>query len=86
MLTQSILRCQLRRGIPIFTHTYVDIVLTIPSTDLSKCLCCYRSTNMNDMQCMLQISPTRLLMGGHQDKIIDFNLTRGKETGLVRIC
>lgn len=41
---------------------------------------------MNDMQCMLQISPTRLLMGGHQDKIIDFNLTRGKETGLVRIC
>lgn len=41
---------------------------------------------MNDMQCMLQISPNRLLMGGHQDKIIDFNLTRGKETGLVRIC
>lgn len=40
---------------------------------------------MNDMQCMLQISPTRLLMGGHQDKIVDFNLTRGKETGLVRI-
>lgn len=40
---------------------------------------------MNDMQCMLQISPNRLLMGGHQDKIIDFNLTRGKETGLVRI-
>ncbi|EFN73985.1 PAB-dependent poly(A)-specific ribonuclease subunit 2 [Camponotus floridanus] len=64
VLTQSILRCQLRRGIPIFTHT---------------------STNMNDMQCMLQISPTRLLMGGHQDKIIDFNLTRGKETGLVDV-
>lgn len=40
---------------------------------------------MNDMQCMLQISPARLLMGGHQDKIIDFNLARGKETGLVRI-
>lgn len=38
---------------------------------------------MIDMQCMLQISPTRLLMGGHQEKIIDFNLTRGKETGLV---
>lgn len=49
-------------------------------------LSCYRSANMNDMQCMLQISPTRLLMGGHQDKIIDFNLARGKETGLVRIC
>ncbi|XP_015605177.1 PAN2-PAN3 deadenylation complex catalytic subunit PAN2 isoform X3 [Cephus cinctus] len=64
VLTQSILRCQLRRGIPIFTHT---------------------SSNMIDMQCMLQISPTRLLMGGHQEKIIDFNLTRGKETGLVHV-
>ncbi|XP_051153059.1 PAN2-PAN3 deadenylation complex catalytic subunit PAN2 isoform X2 [Leptopilina boulardi] len=63
-LTQSMLRCQLRRGIPIFTHT---------------------STNMIDMQCILQISPTRLLMGGHQDKLIDFNLTRGKETGLVNV-
>lgn len=39
---------------------------------------------MVDMQCMLQISPTRMLMGGHQEKLIDFNLTRGKETGLVR--
>lgn len=38
---------------------------------------------MIDMQCMLQISPTRLLVGGHQEKILDFNLTRGKETGLV---
>ncbi|XP_066582928.1 PAN2-PAN3 deadenylation complex catalytic subunit PAN2 isoform X2 [Prorops nasuta] len=61
-LTQSELRFQLRRGIPIFSHT---------------------SQNMIDMQCMLQISPTRLLMGGHQDKIIDFNLTRGKESGVV---
>ncbi|KZC14159.1 PAB-dependent poly(A)-specific ribonuclease subunit 2 [Dufourea novaeangliae] len=64
ILTQSLLRCQLRRGIPIFTHM---------------------SSNMIDMQCMLQISPTRLLMGGHQDKIIDFNLTRGKETGVVNV-
>ncbi|XP_034178278.2 PAN2-PAN3 deadenylation complex catalytic subunit PAN2 isoform X1 [Osmia lignaria lignaria] len=64
VLTQSLLRCQLRRGIPIFTHM---------------------SPNMIDMQCMLQISPTRLLMGGHQEKIIDFNLTRGKETGLVHV-
>ncbi|XP_078033618.1 PAN2-PAN3 deadenylation complex catalytic subunit PAN2 isoform X1 [Augochlora pura] len=64
ILTQGSLRCQLRRGIPIFTHT---------------------SSNMIDMQCMLQISPTRLLMGGHQDKIIDFNLTRGKETGVVNV-
>ncbi|XP_020281533.1 PAB-dependent poly(A)-specific ribonuclease subunit PAN2 isoform X2 [Pseudomyrmex gracilis] len=64
VLSQSQLRFQLRRGIPIFTHT---------------------SVNMQDMQCMLQISPTRLLLGGHQDKIIDFNLTRGKESGLVDV-
>ena len=37
------------------------------------------------MQCMLQISPTRLLMGGHQEKLIDFNLTRYTPTGLVSI-
>lgn len=38
---------------------------------------------MIDMQCMLQIAPNRILMGGHQEKIIDFNLTTGKETGYV---
>ncbi|XP_071868052.1 PAN2-PAN3 deadenylation complex catalytic subunit PAN2 isoform X2 [Bombus fervidus] len=43
------------------------------------------SPNMIDMQCMLHVSPTRLLMGGHQKKIIDFDLTRGKETGLVPV-
>ncbi|XP_060823376.1 PAN2-PAN3 deadenylation complex catalytic subunit PAN2 isoform X3 [Bombus pascuorum] len=64
ILTQSLLRCQLRRGIPIFSHM---------------------SQNMIDMQCMLHISPTRLLMGGHQEKIIDFDLTRGKEIGLVHV-
>lgn len=40
---------------------------------------------MNDMQCMLQSSGSQLLMGGHQEKIIDFNLTRGKETGLINV-
>lgn len=64
ILTQSLLRYQLRRGIPIFSHM---------------------SPNMIDMQCMLQISPTGLLMGGHQEKIINFDLTRGKETGLVHV-
>ncbi|KAH0951906.1 hypothetical protein HN011_002510 [Eciton burchellii] len=64
VLSQSQLRYQLRRGIPIFTHT---------------------SVSMNDMQCMLQISPTNLLMGGHQNKIINFNLTRGKEVGLIDV-
>ncbi|XP_008545604.1 PAN2-PAN3 deadenylation complex catalytic subunit PAN2 isoform X1 [Microplitis demolitor] len=62
-LTQTVLRGQLRRGIPIFTHS---------------------SQYMTDMQCMLQCG-SRLLMGGHQDKIIDFNLTRGKETGFYHV-
>lgn len=39
---------------------------------------------MAEMQCMLQISPTRLLLGGHQDKLIDFNLSVCKEIGQVR--
>ncbi|XP_074108879.1 PAN2-PAN3 deadenylation complex catalytic subunit PAN2 isoform X1 [Cotesia typhae] len=62
-LTQTALRGQLRRGIPLFTHT---------------------SQNMIDMQCMLQCG-SRLLMGGHQEKIIDFNLTQGKETGFYYV-
>lgn len=62
ILTASTLRCQLRRGIPVFTHT---------------------SNNMSEMQCMLQISPSRLLLGGHQDKLIDFNLSVCKEIGQV---
>ncbi|XP_033221398.1 PAN2-PAN3 deadenylation complex catalytic subunit PAN2 isoform X2 [Belonocnema kinseyi] len=45
----------------------------------------YTSKNMADMQCMLQISPTRLLMAGHQEKLIDFNLTRYTQTGLVHV-
>lgn len=39
---------------------------------------------MLDMQCMLQCG-SRLLMGGHQEKIMDFNLTRGKETALIHV-
>lgn len=41
------------------------------------------SENMVEMQCMLQTSPTTLLMGGHHDKIIQFDLAQGIETGLV---
>ncbi|XP_019760308.1 PAN2-PAN3 deadenylation complex catalytic subunit PAN2 isoform X1 [Dendroctonus ponderosae] len=57
-LTASSLRCQIRRGIPVYTHV---------------------SSNMSEMQCMLQMSPTRLLIGGHRDKLIDFNLQICKE-------
>jgi hypothetical protein len=35
------------------------------------------------MQCQLQISRDTLLMGGHQDKVIEFNLSQGQETNLV---
>lgn len=38
---------------------------------------------MSEMQCMLQMSPTRILMGGHRDKLIDFNLQICKETQVV---
>ncbi|XP_034945248.1 PAN2-PAN3 deadenylation complex catalytic subunit PAN2 isoform X2 [Chelonus insularis] len=62
-LTQTSLRGQLRRGIPLFTHT---------------------SSNMIDMQCMLQYG-SQLLMGGHQDTIINFDLSHGKETGSVHV-
>lgn len=38
---------------------------------------------MEEMQCQLQISRDTLLMGGHQDKVIEFNLSQGQETNLV---
>ncbi|CAH1129083.1 unnamed protein product [Ceutorhynchus assimilis] len=63
-LTANSLRCQIRRGIPVYTHV---------------------SSNMSDMQCMLQLSPSRLLIGGHRDKLIDFNLQICKETQVVDV-
>ncbi|XP_021925783.1 PAB-dependent poly(A)-specific ribonuclease subunit PAN2 isoform X2 [Zootermopsis nevadensis] len=63
-LTQTALRCQIRRGIPVFTHS---------------------SDNMEEMQCQLQISRDTLLMGGHQDKVIEFNLSQGQETNLLHV-
>ncbi|XP_023706705.1 PAN2-PAN3 deadenylation complex catalytic subunit PAN2 isoform X2 [Cryptotermes secundus] len=63
-LTQTALRCQMRRGIPIFT---------------------YSSDNMEEMQCQLQTSRDVLLMGGHQDKLIEFNLNQCQETNLLHV-
>ncbi|CAG9861289.1 unnamed protein product [Phyllotreta striolata] len=63
-LTASTLRYQIRRGIPVYTHT---------------------SANMNEMQCILQMSPSRFLLGSHQHKLIDFNLSVGKETVVTEV-
>lgn len=63
-LTKSALRCQMRRGIPIYTH---------------------ESNNLVEMQCMVQISPTSILMGGHQPHLINFDFNTGQETQLVKI-
>ncbi|XP_072949046.1 PAN2-PAN3 deadenylation complex catalytic subunit PAN2 isoform X2 [Epargyreus clarus] len=40
----------------------------------------YKSDNMTDMQCLYEVNKTRLLMGGHQDKLLDLDLTKMKET------
>lgn len=44
----------------------------------------HRSMNMTDMVCMIQMAPNRLILGGHQEVIIDFDLTTATETKLVR--
>lgn len=44
----------------------------------------HRSLNMADMLCMIQMASNRLIMGGHQDVIIDFDLATATETKLVR--
>lgn len=43
----------------------------------------YRSNSMSNMLCMLPLSQNRLIMGGHQEEIIDFDLTTVSETNLV---
>ncbi|CAK1556424.1 unnamed protein product [Leptosia nina] len=40
----------------------------------------HTSENMIDMQCIFQASQTKLLMGGHQDKLIDFDVSEMKES------
>lgn len=53
------------------------------SFDLLTCFVNCRTSKMNEMQCILQLSSSRFLLGGHQDKLVDFNLTTCKETTVV---
>ncbi|XP_060522024.1 PAN2-PAN3 deadenylation complex catalytic subunit PAN2 [Cylas formicarius] len=46
----------------------------------------HNSSNMNEMQCILPMSPSRLLIGGHRDKLIDFNLQVCKETQIINVA
>lgn len=46
----------------------------------------HRSKNMISTHCMLSTSPDRLLIGGHQDQLIDFDLATFTETSTVRSC
>lgn len=43
----------------------------------------HRSVNMSNMQSMVEVSPNRIVMGGHQDELIDFDLTTATETRRV---
>ncbi|CAL8113910.1 unnamed protein product [Orchesella dallaii] len=58
ILSQTQLRGQIRRGIPVFTHA---------------------SENFMDMQCMLQTSPTTVLFGGHQEYLVEYDVTQSME-------
>lgn len=45
----------------------------------------HRSANLTNMLCMLQMAPNRILMGGHQDELVDFDLATMTESKLVII-
>ena len=64
-LTNTSLRSQIRRGIPVFTHT---------------------SENMTDMHSILFNNRNgRILMGGMQENLIEFDLTTTRETKVESI-
>ncbi|XP_070565894.1 PAN2-PAN3 deadenylation complex catalytic subunit PAN2-like [Ptychodera flava] len=60
-------------------------VLALTSDNLRCCtrqgirLYDHRGENIHDMQCMLQTSPSTLLLGGHHDKLIEFDLAAVQE-------
>ena len=92
ILSQRQLRGQIRRGLPVFTHTYVHTSIEncrINLTDVPFIYTIfsfmYSSNFMQEMQCMLQTSATSVLLGGHQENIIDYDLQQNRETQTVRI-
>lgn len=40
---------------------------------------------MTDMQCLFQVNATKLLMGGHQDKLLELDLNKMMETVIVSV-
>ncbi|CAG4940821.1 unnamed protein product [Parnassius apollo] len=40
----------------------------------------YRSESMIDMQCLFQVSPTKIMMGGHQSKLLELDINKMSET------
>lgn len=40
---------------------------------------------MTDMQCLYQASSTKLILGGHQNKLIALDLTKMSETIIVSL-
>jgi len=45
----------------------------------------FSSENLVEMQCMLPLSQGSLVMGGHQSKLILFDIVQAMETRVVRI-
>jgi hypothetical protein len=41
------------------------------------------SEHMVEMQCMLQLSPATIVMGGHQKKLILYDIAKSMETNVV---
>lgn len=44
----------------------------------------FSSDSCEDLQCMLQTSPTTLILGGHQPKLFEYDLITAKEIRKVQ--